>query len=70
MNWHPKTPAEAAQLLNEIEKRAVGARAASRTIQVSPQWLLALIAEVRDLRRVLVTVDQVLRLRAASEGKP
>ncbi|HOO18520.1 MAG TPA: hypothetical protein PLU99_15615 [Phycisphaerae bacterium] len=64
MNWHPKTPTEEAQLLDEIEKRAVSARISSCTIQVSPQWLLALIAEVRGLRRVLLTMDQVLRLRA------
>ena len=31
MNWHPKTPTEAAQLLDEIEKRAVGAQASSCT---------------------------------------
>ena len=31
MNCYLKTPAEAAQLLNEIEKRAVGARASSCT---------------------------------------
>jgi len=60
MNWKTVT-------LEEVEARARDRAKRGGGIQVSPQWLLRLIAEVRALR-----VTQMLweTNKPASEGKP